>query len=124
MSVSDGIIELDTPFAKELGFTSDKFSGWLSKRGDYIYISLIESLNPRKGNLSKLFDRIQERGYGIKVPTPFPLMERILRKRGGFVKTLEPFAPEHGINDPCEVWVKEPIEKVKKATRELSYTEG
>ena len=98
------IIEPDTPFAQELGFTSDKFVGWLAKQEEYIYISFIESVDRRQGNLSKLFDRILELGYSIKVPAPLGLMKNIVQKKG-FTQTEEPFAPEHGIYDPCEVWV-------------------
>jgi len=98
------LIHLDTPFAKELGFTSDRFAGWLGKKDGYIYISFIESLHPGKGHLSELFDNILKLGYGIKVPTPFARMRAIITKKG-FKKTSEPFAPEEGIMDKCEVWV-------------------
>lgn len=105
------IIEPDTTFAKELGFTSDRFEGWLGKKDGYIYISFIISLQSGKGHLSELFQNIQKKGYGIKVPTPFAHMRAIIKKKG-FHKTVEPFAPEHGINDPCEVWVLNPTSDI------------
>ena len=86
--MKDGIIELDTEFAKEIGFTSDKFQGYLWKVGNYIYISVIKSNNRKQGNLTSLFNAIQEKGFGIKVPTPFPLMEAICKKKG-FETTIE-----------------------------------
>ena len=98
------IIEPDSPFAQELGFTSNKFRGWLGKQENFIYISFIESVDEGQGNLSKLFNRILELGYSIKVPTPLGLMRKIVQKKG-FTQTMEPFDPEHGIYDPCEVWV-------------------
>ena len=86
----EGIIKLDTEFAKTIGFTSDKFMdlSYLSQKGDYIYISMIESVQKGKGYLSELFDAITTKGYGIKVPTPFPVMEAILIRKG-FSKTIE-----------------------------------
>lgn len=105
-------IELDSPWGQKLGFTSDKFDGYLWKGSKYITISFIISLNSGTGNLSKLFDEIQKLGYGIKVPTPFARMKAIIKKKG-FIKTEEPFAPEHGINDLCEVWVKELVLKAE-----------
>ena len=98
------LIYLDTPFAKELGFTSDKFDGWLGENNGYIYISFIESHQPGEGHLSELFENILKQGYGIKVPTPSAHMKAIIEKKG-FKPTEEPFAPEANILDPCEVWV-------------------
>ena len=83
-----GIIDLDTEFAKEIGFTSDKFQGYLWRVERSIYISVIRSLKPRQGNLTALFNAIRERGYQLKVPGPFPLMEYICRKKG-FTRTVE-----------------------------------
>ena len=101
--MKDGIIELNTPFAKKIGFTKEKFDGYLWKQGKYIYISFIVSRYPRQGNLSKLFDNILKEGYGIKVPTPLGVMALIVRKKG-FRQTTE----YSNINEcPAEVWVKE-----------------
>lgn len=79
-----------------------KFSGWLWKKGDFVYISFIQSLDEGKGNLSRLFNSILKQGYGIKVPTPFPRMEMICRKKG-FVQTWE---NDDVFNEACEVWTK------------------
>lgn len=97
-------IDLDTPEAHEIGFTSDKFDGYLWKGDHHITISVITSRHPGQGNLSRLFDAIQAKGLGIRVPNPFPRMEAICKKKG-FIKTQEPFAPEHGIHDLIDVWV-------------------
>lgn len=91
-----------------MGFTSDRFDGWLGKKDRYIYISFIESLQPGQGHLSELFNNILKRGYGIKVPTPFVHMKAIITKKG-FRRTSEPFDPEANIMDPCEVWVLDPM---------------
>ena len=100
-----GIIELDSEAGDVLGFTGDKFmdGSYLWNLGDYIYISHIKSREKRKGYLSALFDSILSKGYGIKVPTPFPVMEAILIKKG-FVRTEEWFEQ---FDEYVEVWVKE-----------------
>lgn len=76
------MIKPDSKFAKTIGFTSDKFSGWLWRDGKYIWISFIESKDPHKGNLKHLFDKIEELGYIIIVPTPLGRMIEICLKRG------------------------------------------
>jgi len=98
-------INPDSEEGKELGFTSDKFFGWLSKAKGFVYISFIESKDSGKGNLSELFENILSKGYGIKVPTPFPKMKRIVKERG-FEKTYEERS-EPQIDGSVEVWVKE-----------------
>lgn len=99
--MKDGIILLDSNKGKEIGFTSDNgFSGYLWKEGEYILISMIES----KGRLLHLFNTIQRKGYGIKVPNPFPRMEEIVKLKG-FKHTLEE-VEEIG---PVEVWVSDPV---------------
>jgi hypothetical protein len=78
----DGIIQIDTDRAKMFGFTSDKFSSdsYLWKNSNYITISFIVSL--KKGNFKKLINEIINHNFGIKIPTPLPMMERIVRKCG------------------------------------------
>ena len=104
--MKDEIIILDGKFATEIGFTCDKFEGYLWKKGNYIYISLIKSLNPGHGDLSALFNSIQEKGYGIKVPTSLPQMETIC-KRKGFKLTTE---NHKRYNEPVDVWALGPPE--------------
>ncbi|MCK4529398.1 hypothetical protein KAW18_18695 [candidate division WOR-3 bacterium] len=112
MSEEEGIIELDTEFAKLIGFTSDKFDdiSYLYQEGNYIFISMIKSIDKHKGNLTKLFDAIQREGYEIKVPRPFPLMELILIRKG-FRKTIE-HSEQMGA---VEVWVKGINEQKKRS---------
>lgn len=85
MGLNDvGIINLDSDFAKKIGFTSDKFAGYLWKKGNRIIISTIFSIEEGKGNLKSLFAEIESFGFKVIVPTPLPLMESILR-RWGFI---------------------------------------
>ena len=77
-----GIIELDTPYAQEIGFTSDKFHGYLWGNSNSITISLITSRHEGQGNLLKLFDSILDRSLQIIVPTPFKRMINICERYG------------------------------------------
>lgn len=101
----DKIIKVDSPYAKGIGFTSDKFESvsYLWMKDAYIWISFIVSSRPGEGNLSKVFDNILKKGYGIKVPTPFKKMKMILIKKG-FKQTYEYFDEDTLC---CEVWVKD-----------------
>jgi hypothetical protein len=80
--LKDSIIEVDSDEGKELGFTSDKFMGWLWKVDNSIYISFIQCINQNKGNFSELLDNIESKGYVIKVPNPLKKMKQILIKKG------------------------------------------
>jgi len=102
--VPNGMITLDSEFAKVLGFTSDKFGGWLWRKGKYIYSSFIVSKEPGTGNFRRLVERILELGYGVKIPTPIGVMEIIVRK-WGFKRTEE---YDEDVGEYAEVWVKEP----------------
>ncbi len=97
----DGKIDPDSRAGSALGFTSDKFDGWLWKTGDQITISFIESIQPGKGNLSRLFDSIEAAGFKVAVPTPMRDMREILKHKG-FATTFV----DGGEMGPVELWVK------------------
>ena len=80
--MKDGIINLGTSEAEQLGFTPDKFFGYLWKTGDVIMISFIESKHEGKGNLRGLFDQIEASGFQVAVPTPSNRMRTICERRG------------------------------------------
>lgn len=98
----DGIIELDSERSKVLGFTRDKYDGYLWKAGGAVIISFIVS--KRRGNFRELVRRIHALGLAVKVPTPLGRMKAIVRKNG-YQHTKEPFdeAGEH-----VDVWVLMP----------------
>ncbi len=82
--MSDKIIETDSVRAREFGFTSDKFDGYLwdlSCEGR-IMISFIVSKQKGRGNLNRLFEAIWAKGLRVAVPTPMGLLRRILAKKG------------------------------------------
>ncbi len=95
--MKDGIIELGSPFAAKLGFTRDKFTGYLWKRGEMILISLITSNQPNKGHFSGLLNTIWSEGFDVGVPTPLGKMQSVLEKKG-----FQPYRDED-----CILWVKE-----------------
>ena len=97
----DGIIELDSAVGKDLGFTSDKFEGWLGKQGNYIYVSFIISKQPNQGNFHNLIEAIHKHGFKIKVPTPFWRM-KIWCKNHHVKRTIEEGEPMGRV----EVWVE------------------
>lgn len=101
--IKDGMIVLDGKFATEIGFTCDKFEGYLWKKGNYIYISVIKSFNPGHRNLSALFNSIQQKGFGIKVPAALPQMESICKRKGFTLTTEHP----KEYNEAVDVWVLE-----------------
>lgn len=92
------IVELNDPFAQAIGFTSDKFEGYLWRDGSRILVSFIVSLQSGKGHLSQLFANIEAKGYRVSVPTPLGHMEAILRHKG-FQMRVEDFD-----GDMVEVW--------------------
>jgi len=95
-------INLDSAFAKAIGFTSDKFAppSYLWKSGKTVYISLIGSVAQGRGDFSRLLANLQEHGFKVKVPTPSNRMRSILEKKG-FTRTVEVVRGEG-----CDVWVK------------------
>lgn len=88
MFVHEGCIDLDTPFARQLGFTADRFGGYLWRSGKYIWISAIISWDKGEGHFSELLKKIETAGFGIKVPDPSPTMKAILKTKG-FRKTID-----------------------------------
>lgn len=103
------IINPDDQIGKLIGFTANKFDGWLWRIDDQIYISFIVSKKKKKGNLSKLFNAIADQGWTIKVPSPLGKMEKILKKKN-FVLARE--KAEHG--EMINVWMKKPDDTEKK----------
>ncbi len=102
MNWPDGKIDLDSEIGKALGFTSDKFAGWLWKDGAKILISFIESIQAGKGNLSKLFDAIEGAGFKVAVPTPMHDMREILIR-----KSFKMTFVNGGPIGPVELWMKD-----------------
>ncbi len=82
----------NSEFCKTIGFTPDKFDGYLWIENKELWITSIQSLNRGKGNMRFLFSKAEELGFTIVVPTPFPHMTSIL-KRLGFIRSYEEYIP-------------------------------
>lgn len=106
------IIEPGDPFAETIGFTKDYFDGYVCRVDKEIYISLIVSRHPGRGNLTKLFSTIWDQGFTVKVPTPMGVMPNILDHMG-FQQTMEDGPEEEG--GAAEVWVKQPPNEMAKS---------
>jgi len=80
--INEGIINIDTEAAKELGFTSDKFNpaSYLWRDGNTIIVSLI--IANRKGAFCQLMKTITEKGFDFEIPTPSNRMREIGKKQG------------------------------------------
>ena len=99
--MTDGEVGLGHPIADGLGFTSDRFFGYLWIVGEDLYVSFVEARHEGQGHFRAFVESALAQGYTVKVPTPLGRMEAILTK-WGFRQTVEP--SEVG---PCEVWVKQ-----------------
>lgn len=104
MTVFNESIEAGSEYANSLGFTSDKFEGYLWQKNETeIMLSLIMSLKPHRGNFSHFVRGLIKRGFIVKVPTPFPQMKLILEYMG--------FKPTHEQSEHLgrvDVWVLRP----------------
>jgi hypothetical protein len=82
--MKDGMIMVGSPRGKALGFTSDKFTrtSYLWKKGDTMFISLIESKESGKGYYRALLDKIEGICKQVIVPSPSNRMIEIMQKRG------------------------------------------
>lgn len=98
--MQDGIIKLDSTEGKELGFTSDKFHGYLWKKDNTITISLIEAVNEGKGYFKKLINTILRKGYRVEIPTPLGRMKYIVKKNG----YTQQMVKDKDTNDCVEIW--------------------
>jgi hypothetical protein len=80
--LNEGIIEIDTDSAKQLGFTSDRFfpQSYLWRTGNTITISFI--MAKQKGMFRQLINAILENGFDFEIPTPSRRMCEIAKKQG------------------------------------------
>lgn len=72
----------DSKDALEIGFTSDKFHGYLWKDKDSIHLSLIVSLYEGKGNTRRLIESIKEKYSVIKACEVSERMRNLLNLQG------------------------------------------
>lgn len=84
--MTNGIIEIDTPKAKELGFTSDKISdfSYLWEDGDNLIVSCISTpeLKEHTGAFRSLMEKALTKYLNVIIPTPLSRMVEIGEKQG------------------------------------------
>lgn len=97
------IINLDSEFAQEIGFTSDKFFGYLWRDNSRVIISAIMSKSPNKGHFTQLLKAIEDLGLKVEIPTPSLAMWRYLAKRNFVPRKEWDSQPE-----TIEVWARSP----------------
>jgi len=103
LNIPQGLIELDSDFAKQIGFTTDLFNegSYLWGETDRIIISMISSKVPGTGAFRSLLKACDYLGFKVAVPSPLAGMNAIL-KHYGFEETIE--QSEHF--GPVDVWIK------------------
>jgi hypothetical protein len=101
--IPQGMIEMDSEFAKKIGFVSSRFLSccYLWGEGNRIVIKTIECTERRRGYLRELFKAIWGFGFEIAVLSPLSTMKEIL-VHYGFKKTLV----QDQIYGKVELWVK------------------
>ncbi len=99
--LADTLIPINSPVARMVGFTSDKFTrdSYLWGKGTAIWISLITSRYDGKGNVRALMDSINAHGFTCVVPVPLARMQMIC-ERMGFQRQPDP--------DCGEIWIRHP----------------
>lgn len=95
MKHADGAFDGENHLGQLLGFTDDKFNGYLYKKGNEIWLSAVMSLDEGKGNFSTLLNNIEKNGFEIVVPLPLKKMQEIIKRKG--------FEPEDE-NEPLTIW--------------------
>jgi hypothetical protein len=100
-TMDNGKITPGSDFGILFGFTKELFDGYLWKLDDKIMISVIKSLQPNSGNLTKLINSIRLQGFNVSVPNPTPYLKEILIRKG-FIMHME--FDENGPFGDVEVW--------------------
>jgi hypothetical protein len=85
-SMKDIVVFPDSEIGIKIGFTSDKFLGYLCVKGDSVVISLIKSLNQGKGNVRSLIEGLKSKYRNVIVPIASDRLSKILILQGFVVK--------------------------------------
>jgi len=74
-----GKIDVDTPFAESIGFTSDKFKEWsyLWYEDGILWISLVGTVRPGNGDFRAMMEKIEGAGFTFRIPSPMGQMIKI-----------------------------------------------
>lgn len=89
------------PGTEEIGFTRDKFGGYLWRKGNDLWFSLIVSVKPSNGAVRDLINKSEAAGYRVLVPTPLGTMQSILEHY-----RFKPLMTAADDGEALEVWVR------------------
>lgn len=78
----DGCRPAGCEFANRIGFTAERFEGYLWEVDNTCYLSLVISRQPGQGHFSELLAALKRHGFSIVVPQPLGTMQTILTKKG------------------------------------------
>jgi hypothetical protein len=98
--MTDGEVRIGDPLAEELGFTAERFDGYLWLVRTDLYVSLVDAKHIGQGHFRAFVEKALAKGLTVKIPTPLGRMEHIVR-RWRFKHVTE--MSELG---PCDVWVR------------------
>lgn len=74
--------EPGSTFCDAIGFTADRFDGYLFEDGKVCYLSLVVAKQPGQGHFSRVLDELDKLGMEVRVPTPSIQMQAILNAKG------------------------------------------
>ncbi len=82
--IPQGMIPVDSDFARCIGFTSDKFlpHSYLWGKGDTVIVSFIHAKEPRTGAFRDIVKNIEKLKLAVEIPTPSDRMIEIGKKQG------------------------------------------
>lgn len=78
----DGCRPAGSEFATVVGFTAERFDGYLWLSSAVCWLSLVVSREPGRGHLSEVLRRLTACGFEIRVPNPTVDMRAILALKG------------------------------------------
>lgn len=86
LEIPNGLINLDSEFADHYGFTSEYFYEVTYLIGDpslrQVIIPMLISNFPGEGHFSEAVKKLLYDGIRVSIPTPVPLMQKILTAWG------------------------------------------
>lgn len=74
--------EPGSAFCESIGFTPEKFDGYVFEDGKVCWLSLVIAKNPGHGHFSDVLDSLDKKGMEVRVPTPSLHMQTILSAKG------------------------------------------
>ena len=68
---------IEPSYSSLIGWTPDKFTGYIAVDGKTVWIKVIQSKKKNMGYLRRFFESLVAKGYTVKVVSPMETMEKI-----------------------------------------------